>query len=364
MKKFRRHINFLASILLFGSLLVVSGCAVGANNSPALGRVTVQAAETGGDKDPSGSSASGQSVQGPTENATAPEQAHPANQQTGQTGDGGTTITPDGADLGKPPATAGRPQDEEDKENPYPVPPPDPPGTAIHPFYQADGVPPSAPGLALRKRIFYPEPAKIAYLTFDDGPYPETTPRILKILQDKGVYATFFVIGSQVRAYPGLLKAEYDQGNAIGNHTYSHDYKVVYRSPEAFVADVRKNEALIDSIIGLRPHIVRAPGGTQGHFSVNYFNALDVADYMVYDWNVSSGDAAAQLVPANTLVQNVETEVTGKTRVIILMHDAGAKTTTVDALPRIIDFLKEKGFAFGVLTPHVAPIVFPGGFYH
>ena len=339
-------------VMLIGFLFLLSGCA-GKTGAPLkVGRVTAQAAETGADNNGS----AGKNVS----DQTSPEQ--------GLSGVGAGELSvnkPAEIDVAAEvtvPATAGRPPDEADSDNPYPVPPPDPPGTAIRTFYQTNGEPPSAPGLAMRKRIFYPEPAQIAYLTIDDGPYPETTPRILKILKDEGVHATFFVIGTQVKAHPDLLKAEYEQGNAIGNHTYSHNYKVIYPSPAAFLADVRKNGDLIYSIIGFRPHIVRAPGGTQGHFSVSYFNALDAADYLVYDWNVSTADSAASAVPADTIVQNVKSQVAGKDRVIILMHDAAAKTTTVEALPRIIHFLKDKGYSFGVLTPHVAPIVFPGGF--
>ena len=254
------------------------------------------------------------------------------------------------------------PADESDN-NPAPIPTPALPQTPIHPYYDLAGAPPSAPGLAMRVRAFSVEPQKIAYLTFDDGPYPETTPRILKILQDEGVKATFFVLGKQVERYPDLLKAEYEQGEGIGNHSYSHDYHLLYRSPEAFLAEIKHNEDLIFKTIGTRPRIVRAPGGTQGHFHVNYYNALDAADYLIYDWNVSTGDATAPLVPANQLVQNIESQVTGKSRIIILMHDAGAKVTTVDALPRIVTYLKQQGYSFGVITPKVAPVLFPGGFH-
>ena len=254
------------------------------------------------------------------------------------------------------------PADESDN-NPAPTPPPALPKTPIHPYYGLDGTPPSAPGLAMRVREFSKEPQKIAYLTFDDGPYPETTPHILKILQDEGVNATFFVLGKQVERYPDLLKAEYKQGEGIGNHSYSHDYLSVYRSPGAFLAEIKQTEDIIFKVIGTRPHIVRAPGGTQGHFNINYYNTLDAADYLIYDWNVSAGDAAAPLVPANQLVQSIESQVPGKSRIIILMHDAGAKVTTVDALPRIIKYLKQQGYSFGVITPKVAPILFPGGFH-
>lgn len=252
---------------------------------------------------------------------------------------------------------------DESDNSPAPTPPKDRPQTPIHPYYDLSGTPPSAPGLAMRVRAFNPEPQKIVYLTFDDGPYPQTTPRILKILQDEGVKATFFVVGKQVEKYPDLLKAEYEQGEGIGNHSYSHDNRLVYQSPEAFIAEIKKNEELVFKAIGIRPKIVRAPGGTQGHFHVSYYNALDAADYLVYDWNVSSGDADASLVPADTLLRNIETQVPGKDRIILLMHDAGAKVTTVDALPRIVKYLKQKGYSFGVITPKVAPILFPGGFH-
>ena len=254
------------------------------------------------------------------------------------------------------------PADESDN-NPLQALPPALPQTPIHPYYDLGGVPPSAPGLAMRERAFSEEPQKIAYLTFDDGPYPQTTPRVLKILQDEGVKATFFVVGKQVERYPDLLKAEYEQGEGIGNHSYSHDYHLLYRSPEAFLAEIKQTEEIIFKAIGTRPRIVRAPGGTQGHFHVNYYNALDAADYLIYDWNVSTGDAAAPLVPADQLVKNIESQAPGKPRIIILMHDAGAKITTVDALPRIIKYLKQQGYSFGVITPKVAPVLFPGGFH-
>ncbi|SDG49838.1 polysaccharide deacetylase family protein [Desulfosporosinus hippei] len=255
--------------------------------------------------------------------------------------------------------------DKKSDEKPNLLPPEkSPANTPIHPFYGLDGTPPSAPGLAMRLRDFNAEPEKIVYLTFDDGPYPETTPRILKILQEEEIKATFFVLGRQVERYPELLKDEYTQGQGIGNHSYSHDYSLVYQSPDAFLAEIKQSEETIFKTIGVRPQIIRAPGGTQGHFSVNYYNLIDSEDYLVYDWNVSSGDAAAPTVPADQLVNNIKAQVPGKTRAIILMHDSKSKTTTIDALPRIVHYLKEQGYSFGVITPQVAPILFPGGFNH
>lgn len=238
------------------------------------------------------------------------------------------------------------------------------PGTPIHSYYDAAGNPPTAPCLAMRPRQFQPENGKMAFLTFDDGPYPSTTPKILAILAQEKVHATFFDVGQQVELNPNLLKAEYEQGNAIGNHTYSHNMAEVYKGPEAFLSDVTKAETVIYNAIGIRPQIIRAPGGTVGNFNINYFNAVDAGGYLMEDWNVDTGDTDASLVPENQLIHNVEQQTQGKTRVVILMHDLAGKNTTIQALPVIIEMLKKQGFSFGVLGPHVRPIVFPEGLHN
>lgn len=250
------------------------------------------------------------------------------------------------------------PQEQPVNESPEPA----PPGTTVRTFYELSGTPPTAPGLAMKHRFFKEEPPKIVYLTIDDGPSENTAP-ILEILRNKGVNATFFVIGTQVEKYPDLLKQAYEQGNAIGNHTYSHNYSEIYKGPEAFVANLKKNEELIYKLIGIKPKVIRTPGGTHGNFHVNYYNAVDKEDYLVYDWNVSTGDATAPLVSVETIIRNVKEQVPGRDRIILLMHDAPGKRTSVEALPTVIQFLKEQGYEFGVLSPEVAPILFPGGFY-
>lgn len=234
--------------------------------------------------------------------------------------------------------------------------------TVFRTFYDGEGNPPQAPGLNMKARRFASERSKTVYLSIDDGPYPETTPRLLEILRDKGVSATFFVIGRQVERYPELLKAEYEQGHGIGNHSYSHNYATVYQSPESFLQEIKQNEDIIFETIGVRPRMIRAPGGTQGHFNIAYYNAVDAHDYLVYDWNVSTGDAAAPLVSTSQLVDNVKKQIAGKERAIILMHDTGTKKTTVEALPQIIDYLRDQGYRFAVLSPEVTPILFTGGF--
>ena len=82
--------------------------------------------------------------------------------------------------------------------------------------------------------IYKPDGHKIAYLTFDDGPSANITPGILKILDNYNIKATFFIVGSMAIRYPDLVREEAADGQSIGNHTYSHNYKYIYSNTNAF----------------------------------------------------------------------------------------------------------------------------------
>jgi len=236
----------------------------------------------------------------------------------------------------------------------------DSPNTVIRPTYDSNGNPPTAPGLAMKARVFNAEPPKIVYITIDDGPYLQNTPLLLEVLKKENVKATFFDVGKQIEQFPALLKAEYEQGHSIGNHTYSHDYSSLYKSPSTFLADVQKNDALIFSIIGIHPKIIRAPGGTSC-FNIAYYNLLDANDYIAYDWNLDTKDTDGKF-SVQQLVSNVDKQIGNKHKVILLMHDLPNKASSANALPIIISDLKEKGYSFGTLSTSIKPITFPEGF--
>lgn len=210
--------------------------------------------------------------------------------------------------------------------------------------------------LAAKKKPVMPTPTpstgKTVYLTFDDGP-SSYTPQILDTLDKYGVKATFFVKNGGKYNY--LMKDIVNRGHSIGLHTYSHDYKKIYSSDTAYFNDLNKISDLVFEQTGVRTKIMRFPGGTSNTVSKNYSRGImtrlskSVTEqgYVYFDWNCDNGDAAG----ANTVqkqLNNCSKYPKSASTVIVLMHDT--KSTTRDALPKIIEYYKSCGFQFGVLT--------------
>jgi peptidoglycan/xylan/chitin deacetylase (PgdA/CDA1 family) len=198
---------------------------------------------------------------------------------------------------------------------------------------------------------------KIIYLTFDDGPDSENTPLVLAILKEYNVKATFFVVGTQVSKHPEILQQIFTAGHAIGNHTYNHVYRELYQSTTNYIEQLQHNDEVIKGIINVRPRISRAPGGTTGHFTSEYWKALKVQGYIEVGWNISSGDASS--AKADTILKNIIDQTKKNTylwsHAILLMHDGKGHRETVKALPSIIKFYKEQGFEFRVINATTPP---------
>lgn len=203
--------------------------------------------------------------------------------------------------------------------------------------------------------------AKVAYLTFDDGP-SRYTKQLLNTLKSADVHATFFVVGTSVENDRDLIQAERDGGHTVGIHCYSHDYATIYASQKAFSDDYGRMRTLLTGILGTPPDICRFPGGTANTVSNRYGgphfmqDALESAEDMgltPFDWNVDSGDADAASVSSQAVVNNIVRQVKGSKRPVILCHDS--KKNTVAAIPTVIQKLKSMGYSFGVLSPD-APV--------
>jgi len=197
---------------------------------------------------------------------------------------------------------------------------------------------------------------KVAYLTFDDGPSETVTPLILDTLKAENVHATFFVVGKAVDESDitkGLIKREVDEGNAIGNHTYSHNYNYLYPnktvSVDNFMADVNKTNQSLKNILGqnFSTRAIRFPGG---HMTWKGMDAMDATmkekDYHQVDWNALSKDAEGAPKKAEQLKQELIKTVAGRQKAVILMHDTYGKEETAKALPEIIKYLREQGYEF------------------
>lgn len=202
--------------------------------------------------------------------------------------------------------------------------------------------------------------AKTIYLTFDDGPSART-PEVLQILADNGVKATFFVKnGGKYNHYMQDIVA---QGHTIALHTYTHDYASIYSSDEAYLSDLQQISDLVYNETGVRTNIMRFPGGASNTKSRKYCSGIMTRmtqkvtemGYQYYDWNLSSGDASGGTVPASTIINNCR-KVPRNNTVIVLMHDAGDKRTTVEALPEVIAYYKAAGCNFAAIDANTPPI--------
>lgn len=200
---------------------------------------------------------------------------------------------------------------------------------------------------------------KTIYLTFDDGPSPNT-PRIISILNSYGIKATFFVKNT---SYNDYMKDIVNNGNVIALHSYTHDYKTIYSSDEAFYQDLQNISDLVYLQTGVRSNIMRFPGGGSNTVSKKYSPGImtrltqGVAErgYIYFDWNCSSGDAMKNTVPKETIVASCK-KVPSANNVIVLLHDTGAKNTTVEALPEIIEYYLSCGYTFSTITADTPPV--------
>ena len=195
---------------------------------------------------------------------------------------------------------------------------------------------------------------KICYLTFDDGP-SENTLEILEILKKYNVKATFFVINSKQIGY---VKNIYEAGHTVGLHSATHNYSKIYSSTDAYFNDLEEISDKVESIIGIKPNVIRFPGGSSNTVSKKYCTGIMsrltklVAEkgYYYFDWNVESGDANKNTASYTYIRNNVLNGAKNKNTACVLMHDSAAKTTTAQALPEIIEGLSKMGYRFEALS--------------
>ena len=188
---------------------------------------------------------------------------------------------------------------------------------------------------------------KVIYLTFDDGPGPYTE-KLLKILDKYDVKATFFVINNK---YKNLIKKEHEAGHKVAIHSFTHDYKKIYSSKNAYYDDLNKMKDVIYEQTGEYTNLVRFPGGSSNTISKKYcegimnvlIKSLENDGYVYFDWNVSSGDAG-ETTSTKQVAKNVINGIKGKKIAVVLQHDI--KEFSVDAVEEIIKWGLENDYTF------------------
>jgi len=180
-------------------------------------------------------------------------------------------------------------------------------------------------------------------LTFDDGPDPEYTPKILQVLREKGVKAAFFSVGQRVIEHPEITLEVKKQGHLLGNHSDSHAMWINFSLHKRLRREIRDTNAAIKSAAGVVPKLYRAPHGFK---NPALGDVLAGEDMLAIGWQVRGFDAVS-----SNAVRIAERIVNGaKAGGVILLHDGAGlqgsedRSATVDALPVIIDGLRARGF--------------------
>lgn len=190
------------------------------------------------------------------------------------------------------------------------------------------------------------------YLTFDDGP-SRNTEKLIDILEEKEIRATFFVIGENMTESGLECLKQYSQaGHVIGLHSYSHDYNKIYSSVEAFLEDYNKLFELIVKETGVTPQIYRFPGGSCNIYGKKIIeeikSEMERRGFTYYDWNISGEDSVGTPT-AHSIKKNIFNNIEKVKNPVILLHDSPINELTISIVPEIIDALLEKGYVFDTL---------------
>lgn len=198
-----------------------------------------------------------------------------------------------------------------------------------------------------------PEGAKVYYtrcevdqpiiaITFDDGPHPEFTPRLLDTLKERQIHATFYMVGRNVTAYPKIVKRMVDEGHEVANHSWSHP-SLSGMGTESVRSQLKRTHEAIVKACGVAPLTYRPPYGAirlqqRGAIQVEFGYPTIIWDVDPLDWKTPRS------------VKRVHDQVLSQTRngSIVLLHDI--HQTTVDAMPATLDALMERGYKMVTVT--------------
>ena len=194
---------------------------------------------------------------------------------------------------------------------------------------------------------------KVIYLTFDDGP-GQYTERLLEILKRNDVHVTFFVTGA-FPVYEDMIHKEYEAGHSIGIHTLTHDFDKIYASTDAFWKDNNEMQEIVVRQTGHATNLMRFAGGSSNSLGIwqspgimeDLVNQAQKKGFQYFDWNVSSGDGAAEGDSA-MVISRITEQVQNYDTSVVLCHDT--KEYTVNAMEYLIPWLLDNGYEIRPLS--------------
>ena len=197
--------------------------------------------------------------------------------------------------------------------------------------------------MSLLPKIIRSMPDENIYLTFDDGPDENITPRLLELLSKHKIKATFFMVGQKAERYPEIVLQIHKNGHAIGNHSYTHPH-LIFKSKESIEEEIKRTDEAVFEITGKRPTLFRPP---HGQFGFAVLSILKSTNHRMVLWSASSQDYKVKTSTEKIQARMKKYVRPGK---IVLMHDGHSKSLhTFRALENSLGAFKERGFKFSAL---------------
>lgn len=182
-----------------------------------------------------------------------------------------------------------------------------------------------------------PQEGKTVYLTFDDGPIPEVTTFVLDLLRERGIKATFFCVGDNVRKHPDVFRQVQEEGHIVGNHTFNH-LQGLYTSSRKYISNVEKADELIKSPLFRPPHGI-----------LRYLQFMTLRKkFKIVFWDVVTRDYNRKLSGEEVL--EIVRKYTRNGSIIVFHDSLKAEKNIRYALPKAIDYLMAEGYKFEVLN--------------
>lgn len=185
------------------------------------------------------------------------------------------------------------------------------------------------------------------------------TENVLDILKQKDIKATFFLIGNQIKDKEDVVRKIHNDGNSIGLHSYTHNYKKLYGNETNFVKEMIDCRDEIRRVVGISPNIIRFPGGSYKRLNKSLLKKLHDNNFKVYDWNVENCDGLKPKTSPDELYEKAIKGSEDKENIILLLHCTSSNNNTCLALPRIIEYYKSHDYEFRIIKEDTKELYAP-----